>query len=674
MSEWDGRVWVIQNNDDLALICQVKTIKKKIQCLNEKFREHSLPENKLFWLLGAKVRNATEWPEVLSGIQGRLAGLRDEIDVPLLWETAQELETSDLDELAELYFGEDTGVEHKIAIWQALAVDALHFKRKGKEWEIRNQQQIEELRTQREREQERIRTATIARECLTRASKAKASVDISEDEHPFIERLENWMRGDRDKDIETLITEIASSVRLPPRELIFEVLQKVGRIPADADRDVIIAGLRADFSEPVQEAALAVAPWVPAPAQEIQALAFSIDDEDTREVDDALNIVAHAQGWTVTIGIADPAAIIAKGDTLDKEAMRRGTTVYLPTQTILMIPPRVSTDLSSLTAQTPRSSVLIQVELDLQYQVQDFSIRRAAVLLEQRLSYAQADALLADGSDEMAEKLQALQQVTDALRQQRMDNGALSFNRPEYKMQVTDGQVAVKMIERNSPSRDLVAELMILANHLAGKYAQQHEVPLIFRTQDAPVEPIDRSLLQDPMAFLKLRKLLKPSALSLQPGAHSGLGLSVYTQFSSPLRRFADLVMQRQLDAHLNGETLPYDQEELFKVLATADSTAREAKFLEMDSKKRWFVMYLKQQWSDKNLIVRVLEPLKAGYKVELLPWGVEALLSSRGISGDALEPGKLIMTKIEKLRQKAGQIRLQFVSQEADLSLLEGL
>ncbi|WP_286019041.1 hypothetical protein, partial [Candidatus Venteria ishoeyi] len=118
MSEWDGRVWVIQNNDDLALICQVKTIKKKIQCLNEKFREHSLPENKLFWLLGAKVRNATEWPEVLSGIQGRLAGLRDEIDVPLLWETAQELETSDLDELAELYFGEDTGVEHKIAIWQ----------------------------------------------------------------------------------------------------------------------------------------------------------------------------------------------------------------------------------------------------------------------------------------------------------------------------------------------------------------------------------------------------------------------------------------------------------------------------------------------------------------------------------------------------------------------------
>jgi len=657
VSDFDGRIWLVQDNDSLMLVCVHKIAKKKVQALNEKGRELSLAEDKLFWQHPAQVRSAQEWPALVERIQQNLALLRDDIDLPLLWETAQDLGSSDIAELADLYFGGEITVEHRVALWQALALDGLYFKRRGKVWELRSAAQVEELRTQRLREHHKANTQTLASDWLKAAAVSPKTLLVDEAIAPFVERLECWLHGDKDKDAETLIHEVADSSSLSPRELVFEVLQKAGRIPADADRDVIVAGLKPEFSAPVQEAALAIAAWLPDPAQTIHSLAFSIDDDDTREVDDALHIERLTDGWRVWIGISDPACLLSKGDVLDREAMRRGTTVYLPTQTVLMLPEAVSCDLASLSVGVVRSSVVIEVNLDFQGQVQDSRISRAAVQVEQRLSYQEADALIADGHTDCALRLREFVQLAALRRQQRQTEGALSFSRPEYKIKVQDGQIDVTLIDRDSPSRALVAECMILANHLAGKYAQSHQVPIIFRTQEAPQEPIPLALQSDPVAFSRLRKLIKPSALSLAPGAHSGLGLSVYTQFSSPLRRFADLVMQRQLDAHLNGDTLPYTQEELFQVLATAEHTARESRTVENEAKKRWFMFYLKQHWQDKPLPVLILDVLKIGYKVEMQPWGVDAVMNGPG----HLQPGQRVMAQIERIRPKAGQARLKY-------------
>ena len=133
----------------------------------------------------------------------------------------------------------------------------------------------------------------------------------------------------------------------------------------------------------------------------------------------------------------------------------------------------------------------------------------------------------------------------------------------------------------------------------------------------------------------------------------------MYTQLSSPLRRFADLVMQRQVMAHLMGEALPYNQDELYKVLETAERTAREARLIEGEAKKRWFAHYLKQSRLEEPLTSLVVEAVKGGYKVELLPWGVEAFLGSN----QALEAGKTVTTLVDKVRIKAANIRLKLAS-----------
>lgn len=656
MSDFDGKIIILLDGDHLNWTCISKIVKKKVQALNEKNRDISFSEDKIFWHTQYRVNSAADWADRILKIQIKINQLAETIDVELLWETAQELGNFDLKDLAELFFSGEITLEHQAALWQAFVLDGLYFKLRGKNWEARSLAQVEELKLQRHRELEKKQFAQFAETWLKQAIEAEL-IEITDENRYLFERLECWMRGDKDKELEPLLQTLAEAEGQIPRGLVFDLLQKSGRIAADADRDVIVAGLKSEFSQPILEAARAIQAWLPDSARKIYDLAFSIDDDDTREVDDALHIEREEDGWCVLVGIADPAAVMQRGDALDREAMRRSTTVYLPTCTVLMLPEWVSCNISSLTANTVRSSILLQAKIDFSGNVLESKISREAIRVQKRLNYQQADDLLNNGEGDVAQTLIQLKQLSDILQQQRLDKGALQFNRPEYKIKVKNDEIKVEVLERNSPSRQLVAEMMILVNHLAAKYAQRNQVPLIFRTQEAPLETISQEMLSDPLAFQKIRKFIKPSSLSLQPAQHSGLGLSVYTQFSSPLRRFADLVMQRQLDAHLNGETLAYDQQELFQVLATAEQAAREARFLENDCKKRWFMKYLKQEWEEKTLQVLIVEVMKAGYKVEMQPWGFEATL----YGPTHLKAGQIVNAIVDKVRLKSNAPRLKY-------------
>ncbi len=667
VTEFEGQIWAAQNNDEINIICTTKRIKKKIQAINEKGRDLRLSAEKLLWQHPSQATNPEDWQEKITNIQATVESLGNDIDVELLWESALELELSDIKELAELYFGEEITTEHLIAIWRTLAEYRLYFKRRGKNWESRTAEQVNELKTQRERELARVKAQGLAREWLQKFAKLplpifpslsgkekdELVVDYSEEMLPFVERLESWLRGDTDKDVEDLVNSTAEGQKVTPRELVFEILQKIGRLPLDADRDVIIAGLKPEFSAAINEAAQAVQP---AEMPKFSEFLFSIDDEETREVDDALAIERDGLHWKISIAIADPATVIHRGEVLDREAMRRGTTVYLPTQTVLMLPERISCDIASLTPQQVRSSIVIRVWLDNQGKITQSNISREAIRVEKRLHYSDADTLIEQGENETAQALRDLLHCAKHLQAKRLAGTAFNLQRPEYKISITDGTINVKMIEKESPSRLLVAEMMILANHVAAKYAHTHQVPFIYRVQPPPLRPITQEMTADPLALYKIRKLISRSSLSLHAGGHSGLGLSMYTQMSSPLRRFADLVMQRQLMAHLLSEEYPYDQEELFQVLETAERTAREARSIEGDAKRRWLMQYLKQNWSNQPIEVLVIEELKGGYKVEMQPWGVEAYLAS----SKHFTFGMKVETVVDKIRVKAGSARLR--------------
>ncbi len=670
VSDFEGQIWATQNNDEVDFICTLKRVKSKIQALNNKNREQRIAEDKLLWKHPLQARDKSDWETKIGNIENNILNLKMDIDIEFLWESALELEISEIQDLADVYYGNNVTAEHFVAIWQAIAEDKLYFKRKAKTWEARSAAQIEDLKLQREREENREQEEAQAREWLQSLIKVESPPffvgaapeqcfkpqPIPEQLINFVERLEAWLRGDKDKLVSEIVPNIAEANRLTARELVVDSLQKIGRIPVDIDRDVLIAGLKLDFSSSVTEAANEVQPWIAPTNAAYTKVAFSIDDESTKEVDDALDIERDGDSWKVTIAVADPECVIHRNDTIDREAMRRGTTVYLPTQTILMMPARISCDIASLSAQQPRSSIVIRAWIDDEGNILSSSIGRETIVVQQRLDYLGCDKIIVDGVGEIAEKLKQLDNIAQKLRAKRIEEGALMLQRPEYRIKVLADQIQVEIVKFNSASHKLVAEMMILGNHLAAKYAQLNQVPIIYRIQEPPEQAIDETMMSSPLAFQKIRKLIKASSLSLQPGGHSGLGLSAYTQLTSPLRRFADLVMQRQLAAHVVGEELPYDQDELFKVLATAERTAKDARRLENESKKRWFAQYLKLYMQNQPIETLVLEEVKGGYKAEMQPWGVDAFLATP----KKLTVGTNVTTLVDKIRVKAANIRLK--------------
>jgi exoribonuclease II len=308
-----------------------------------------------------------------------------------------------------------------------------------------------------------------------------------------------------------------------------------------------------------------------------------------------------------------------------------------------MFPERLSTDLASLSAGVIRPAFTVEVRFDHQGNRLGYRIALATINVQRRLSYDQADEIL-----ESDEDLRTLLHIAGHLHDARSKRGAITFRRPELKIRVHGGEIEIQKINPNSASRFLVSEMMILANGLAADFASVNSIPVIYRTQ----EPREAMAVEDTpaveaLAFERLRKTFKRSRLSLTPGLHSGLGLTAYTQASSPIRRYADLVTQRQFTAMLSGAPIPYGREELLRILATAEAAEQEIRAIEDRSTNYWLLEYLARYKRLEALPAVVLD--QKG-NIELQDYYLRAKVSGLGkaqpgetvnVQGETIDPGK---------------------------------
>jgi len=252
--------------------------------------------------------------------------------------------------------------------------------------------------------------------------------------------------------------------------------------------------------------------------------------------------------------------------------------------------------------------------------------------------------------------LQTLHQIARQLQDARAARGAITFRRPELKIRVTGDEIDVKKINPNSPSRFIVSEMMILANGLSADFASVNALPVIYRTQ----EPREAVAVEDApaveaLAFERLRKTFKRSRLSLTPALHSGLGLSAYTQASSPIRRYADLVTQRQFTAMLSGAAVPYGREELLQILVTAETAEQEIRAIEDRSTNYWLLEYLSRYKREEPLAAVVLDA-KGGIELQ------DFYLRGKVTSANKVKPGDAVSVRIESIEPSKGDIRFRLI------------
>ena len=579
--------------------------------------------------------------EALAELEHERAELAAELDLELLWQVAQEQSRSfSAVELADLFFGRKSNAAASVML-EALLNDRTYFVRRHMDFVPRTPDQVERLRIQNDRIRSRSddsrKIQKHLRDVLIGADKPPAGEAAA-----LIEALTRYLKNPftRSRDMTQMLAQAAPDV--DPAEAAFEILERLGA-PLGVPRFAFIAGLKNEFSDAVMREA---SDAVPGPrAISDGGFAVTVDDEDTVEVDDALSCEALADGGVrVRVHIALVADFVAKGGAMDQEAAARATTVYLPETTIRMLPDPISCRAASLIEGQDRPVLTTDVRLSADGELLDASIYPARIPIMRRLDYDQVDRILAsgNGADETAATVARLNAAAIQLRQRRRTAGAVLVQRREAKVRVRGDDVEITVLDNSSPGRTLVAEFMVLSNFVAARYAATNRIPIIYRVQPQ---------LGGDMASMRPR-------LSLHPEYHAGIGLDFYAQLSSPIRRYADLVLQRQLLgalANRDHEAPIYTVDELLTVLAGAENAEASGRELERRAKRYWTLRYLERHALDGPILAYVS---REGQSAELADFAVRGTLHS----APSLPNQMPIMVQVSRVDPLRGWLAFDFV------------
>ena len=313
----------------------------------------------------------------------------------------------------------------------------------------------------------------------------------------------------------------------------------------------------------------------------------TIDPDDARDFDDAIQVEKTNSGWRLGVHIADVAAYVEPGSALDREARGRGNSVYLPDRVIPMLPERLSNGVCSLNPGVDRLTHSVFIHFDKHGVVKSARFGRSVIRSAHRLTYKEAYAILTSPPrDRLGERLHLAWELAALLRRKRFEQGALDLDFPEVKVLV-DKQGHPVRLERveNDESHQLIEEFMLAANEAVARELKKRAIPTIYRVHENPdpeklVEYRElvlsfnykvgdlthRAELQRLLALIRgkpeeqalkvaLLKSLKRARYLAQPLGHYGLAKANYLHFTSPIRRYADLVVHRSLGR--DGTPLP---------------------------------------------------------------------------------------------------------------------
>jgi len=277
---------------------------------------------------------------------------------------------------------------------------------------------------------------------------------------------------------------------------------------------------------------------------------WTIDASDSRDLDDALSLEEMDEGWQLGIHISDVSSLISKDSVLDLAARERVSSVYLPNGNVYLLPESIVCEKASLLTGELRLALSLLLTVNSDWQIVSFLFFPSVICVKRNFTYEEFTSFLEPdvftAANKMREKALILQKITERHRQYRLEQGALGTDDCNLP-----------------PVRRLVAECMIIYNRYLTDLIKDFEVPLIYR-----------SLQEKNPAKINS---LPPSIWGTVPKKHIGLGLPAYAQFTSPLRRYPDLINQRQFSAFNTGKDLPHSQEEL---TAWAESMNRKRNLL----------------------------------------------------------------------------------------------
>jgi ribonuclease R len=409
--------------------------------------------------------------------------------------------------------------------------------------------------------------------------------------------------------------------------------------------------------------------------------AVTIDPANARDFDDAISLSRDEKGhWSLGVHIADVAHFVPSGSTLDRVARNRGTSVYLPDRVIPMLPEILSNGLASLQAGRTRFTLTAHLDFNSEGILTGKRFARSAIKVEYRFSYEQAMPVMKEPArphsgvaPEIATMLGQMLELAMILRNRRKSRGALELSLPEVEIELADdGRVAGAHLAEHDESHQVIEEFMLAANEAVATMLSENEIGFLRRAHPDP-EPFKldqfaefaRSLglkLDQPQSRFEIQRVLhetigspeeyavhygllrslKQASYTPEPeSSHFALASQNYCHFTSPIRRYPDLQVHRQLIAWLAGKQPSSHHDELFALGQHCTRTERRAEAAERDLIKIKLLAYLSERIGQTfHAIIVGVEDFGLFCRLAELP--VDGLIHVSSLSDDFyyLEPG----------------------------------
>lgn len=484
--------------------------------------------------------------------------------------------------------------------------------------------------------------------------------------HKVIVQITDY--GKEDKNPEGKIIEILGHMNDPGVDILSII--KGFELPVEFDQKVQKQAERAASS--VSEADMAG-------RMDLRELKMvTIDGEDAKDLDDAVSLTMENDLYRLGVHIADVANYVQENSALDREALKRGTSVYLVDRVIPMLPHTLSNGICSLNAGEDRLALSCIMDIDKRGEVMDYRIVESVIRVDRRMSYTGVFSILENKDEELIREynefvpmLEKMAELAGILREKRRARGSIDFDFKESKI-ILDEQgvpVDIKAYERNTATR-LIEDFMLIANETVAGHFFWMELPFVYRTHEAPdPEKIKKLGLfihnfgyylkssKDEIHPKELQKLLgkiegteeenlisrltlrsmKRARYTTECTGHFGLACSCYCHFTSPIRRYPDLqihrIIKEQLRGRLNDDRTKHYRGILFGVCKQTSDLERRADEAERETEKRKKAQYMEKRLGE--IFEGVISGVTGwGIYVEL-PNTVEGLVHISKIQGD---------------------------------------
>lgn len=578
--------------------------KKHFQAIDENGNTHTIHPREINYTIKASGENSSFTHLLIPSFLQKVEKFLDPSSLEVAWEILiEDNQATNPNDLANLLFSELSAVT-SYASYCLLSNDKIYFKQKGDLYEPRSSSQVSELKHQADAAAQRAKLIEEFQQKLT-TKLSGGDVAWTTSDRSRLDCLERYaLHGDEASDKAAAQELLSFAKRSKNEQAAFQMLVDLGiwgehenlnllrsQIPIRFANELIAAAQEC-FTDPIPDKMGDL-------RRDLTHLhVYTIDDISTTEIDDGLSIETLADGRKrIWIHIADPTRWLDPESPLDKDARKRGTSVYLPTGVIPMFPIELAAGPMSLIENKVCHAMSFAVDLDEVGAVANYEIVASLVKPNYRLTYEDVEEMLQLGVEDDLDRLADFARLR---KKWRVDQGAIEIHLPDTSVKVDskNGDRLTLELMEDTFSRQLVAEMMILAGEVAAKFAQTNNIPIPYRYQEQPELPPLDTLMQlpsGPVREFAICRCMTKGSLGLYASRHSGLGLDAYAQVTSPIRRYSDLLAHWQIKAFLREEPLPFTAEMLTAILQAIDPAIWDANQVEKQSVRYWSLEYLRR-------------------------------------------------------------------------------